>query len=215
VNPDTREFVYVPIPEEKEVYPGYEKPYKQFEVSCQNLGANLPRQLVEYKSTHLDPDFSNLTYGDEKQRGKPVWGLKNGDIVAFYASLRPIPTKPCGQKLIYAMIGLYVVDKVIPAEKIPEKEWDKNAHTRRNPDKTDIVVFAKSGLSGRLEQCILIGEFRDKAYRVTHELLDKWGGLSVKNGWIQRSAKLPCFHDPERFYEWFKKQNIGLVARNN
>ncbi|MBU1398309.1 MAG: hypothetical protein KKH85_05395, partial [Proteobacteria bacterium] len=62
------------------------------------------------------------------------------------------------------------------AEKIPEKDWDKNAHTRRPFDKTDIVIFAKSGLSGRLERCIPIGEYRDKAYRVTREILEDWGG---------------------------------------
>ena len=41
------------------------------------------------------------------------------------------------------------------------------------------------------------------------------GGLSVKDGYIQRSAKPPIFLKPERFYRWFKQQNIGLVQRNN
>lgn len=220
VNTDTGEFAYVPIPEdeskgEKKIRYGYETSYEQFKAPCQKFDRKLPPKLYD-KYAHLDPDFSHLTYGDEGNRGKPVWGLKNGDIVAFYAGLESIKSKQHKpRESIYALIGLYVVDKVSPALKIPEEHWHRNAHTRRNPDKTDIVVFAKSGLSGRLERCIPIGEFRDKAYRVTHELLDKWGGLSVKNGWIQRSAKLPCFHDPERFYEWFKKQNIGLVASNN
>ena len=231
VNPDTGEFVYVPIPEEEEVYPGYEKTYKQFEVPCQNLGVNLPKQLFEYKSTHLDPDFSNLTYGDNRERGKPLKGLAEGDILAFYAGLKSIKSKQYKSgELVYALIGLYVVaEEPIHAEKIPRKDWHKNAHTRRTFDKTDIVVFATPGLSGRLEQCIPIGEYRGKfddirgeidknstkTYRVTRKLLDEWGGLRVEDGWIQRSANLPRFCNPEKFYEWFKKKNIGLVAKNN
>ncbi len=223
VNPDTREFAYVPILEDeggngkKKIRSGYETFYDQFE-ACQKLGGKLDPRL-HGKHAHLDPDFECLTYGDEGNRGKPVWKLANGDILAFYASLRPV--KSCNQKLIYALIGLYVVDKTKPASEIPKEDWHKNAHTRRNPDKTDIVVFAKPDLSGRLERCIPIGEFRNGAYRVTNELLSEWGGLCgkdrhiIEGGYIQRSAILPSFCDPDKFYEWFQKQKIQLVTRNN
>jgi len=79
----------------------------------------------------------------------------------------------------------------------------------------DIVVRAKSGVSGRLTQCIPIGEWRDRAYRVRKDLLKTWGGLSVKDGYIQRSAVPPTFNNAERFYDWFKSQSIELVNRNN
>jgi len=219
VNPDTAEFAYVPILEhegnrKKKIRPGYEISYEQFKVPCEKLGKKLPSKFYD-KRAHLDPDFEYLTYGDEGDRGKPIWGLENGDILAFYASLCPV--KPCNQKLIYALIGLYVVDRIKPALEIPQEDWHKNAHTRRNPDKTDIVVFANPDLSGRLERCIPIGGRRDGAYRVTNELLSEWGGLSVKDGYIQRSAKLPSFSNPLKFSEWFKEQkkNIRLVAENN
>ncbi len=223
VNPSTGEFAYVPIPETSEVYSGYEKPYEQFKIPCQKLGVDIPKRLFNYKSAHLDPDFSNLAYGDNNQRGRRVCELEENDIVAFYAGLRSTEPKTEPErkrKLIYALIGLYVVDKVIPAECISEKDWYKNAHTRRPFDKTDIIVFAKSGLSksrlsGRLERCIQIGGRRDNADRVTCELLDEWGGLSVKNGYIQRSATLPWFCNPEKFYEWFKNYKIQLVESNN
>jgi hypothetical protein len=216
VNPDTGEFAYVPILEDegkgkKKIRPGYETFYDQFK-ACQKLDKELHPRLHD-QHAHLDPDFECLTYGDEGDRGKPIWGLASGDILAFYASLCPV--KPCNQKLIYALIGLYVVDRKKPALEIPQEDWHRNAHTRRNPDETDIVVFAKPGLSGRLERCIPIGKFRDRAYRVTNELLSEWGGLSVKDGYIQRSAILPSFCDPDKFYEWFQKQKIQLVTRNN
>ncbi len=223
VNPVTYEFAYVPIPEDegrkkdgtkkKPIRPGYGRPYEQFKICNQRFGQNIPEKLLRKNVyAHLDPDFSNLTYGDENQRGKRIRELKEDDIVVFYAGLRstePTTEPERKRKLLYALIGLYVVDKVIPAELLSEKDWDKNAHTRRNPDKTDIIVFAKSGgLSGRLEQCIPIGEYRGKAYRVTCELLDEWDGLGVKNGYIQRSGTLPWFCNPKKFYEWFRNQNI-------
>ena len=53
---------------------------------------------------------------------------------------------------------------------------------------------------------ILIGEMRDKAYRVTPSLLSAWGGLSVNDGYIQRSARPPRFLDAGKFANWFEAQ---------
>jgi hypothetical protein len=66
-----------------------------------------------------------------------------------------------------------------------------------------------------LERCIPIGEYRDNAYRVRRDVLEEWGGLGVKDGYIQRSGALPAFTDPKRFYAWFKKQQPTLVRKNN
>ena len=74
---------------------------------------------------------------------------------------------------------------------------------------------AKAGASGRLNHCISIGERREGAYRVRREILDAWGGLDVKNGYIQRSARLPAFLDASRFYGWFLTQKPVLIAQNN
>ncbi len=214
VDPRTCEFAYGPIPEEekgKKIRSGYERSYEQFKDACRKFGKELPNSLYD-KYAHLDPDFEHLTYGDEKQRGKRVRELEEDDLVVFYASLSP---KPWEQKLVYAIIGFYVVKDKKEAREIPEKDWDKNAHTRRQFDSTDIIVSAKLGLSGRLERCIPIGVYYDNAYRVKPELLAEWGNLDVRKGYIQRSGTLPWFRNPEKFYEWFKKQNIRLVARNN
>ncbi|MBM4453822.1 MAG: hypothetical protein FJ013_04470 [Chloroflexi bacterium] len=217
VDPETHSFAYVPIVEKeakgkKPIRTKYGTTYDEFKQVCDSLGVELPQKLVGQKS-HLDPDFKYLTYGDEDFRGRPLQGLVSGDVLAFYAALRPV--KPCIVKLIYALIGLYVVDRVMSAKAVPEKDWHKNAHTRRKPDDTDIVVFGKEGLSGRLERCIPIGGWRYGAYRVTEELLHDWGGLKVSDGWIQRSAVLPWFCDPQKFYDWFKKKKIALVSKNN
>ncbi len=100
---------------------------------------------------------------------------------------------------------------------MPAEERDINAHSRRAlpPDATDIVLRGRAGSSGRLTRCLPIGEFRDRAYRVRPDLLEQWGGLSVKDGYLQRSARLPRFLDAERFIVWLEEQGPRLVQANN
>ncbi|MEI6656631.1 MAG: hypothetical protein WCP45_17850, partial [Verrucomicrobiota bacterium] len=76
-------------------------------------------------------------------------------------------------------------------------------------------VRARPGVSGRLERYIPIGHYRQRAYRVCPDLLDAWGGLNAKNGWLQRSARLPDFLDANTFYNWFLAQNVTILRRNN
>ena len=60
-----------------------------------------------------------------------------------------------------------------------------------------------------------IGEYRDGAYRVRRDLLKAWGGLTVNNGYIQRSGTLSSFLHPEKFCNWFTRQHVELIAENN
>jgi len=92
-----------------------------------------------------------------------------------------------------------------------------NAHSRRilQPDAQDLIVRGRPGVSGRLERCLPIGDYREKAYRVRPDILEEWGGLSVKNGYLQRSARLPQFLDPERFQRWFNCRNPVWLQTNN
>jgi hypothetical protein len=155
------------------------------------------------------------TYGDGWPRSKPIEDLGRDDFLAFYASLEPPNRQPGG--LLYAIIGFYVIDEVVRVRDVPRERWRENAHTRRqcNDPMAEIVVRARPVVSGRLERCIPIGEYRDNAYRVRRDVLEEWGGLGVKDGYIQRSGALPAFTDPKRFYAWFKKQQPTLVRKNN
>src|SRR5207244_4114438 len=107
--------------------------------------------------------------------------------------------------------------EIVMANKIPNHRWDENAHTRRvlGPTANDIVVRAKPKVSGRLASSIPVGEFRNGAYRVTRRLLNEWGGLSVRDRYLQRSARLPELLNPQAFYDWFLGQSVPLVAQNN
>jgi putative DNA base modification enzyme with NMAD domain len=219
-------FVYVPIPEKRGTtfHPGLERRYGEVLPALQrfcgdrkhDLWSDLrfPKKLLEF-SMHLDPDFECLTYGDDGgRRGAGMVNMSQGDMLVFYGGMRPIHR--CEHKLIYALMGIYIVREVVPAASVPQEHWYENAHVRKAwLGETDIVVRAKSGVSGRLDRCIAIGEWRNGAYRVRNDILDAWGGLSVKDGFIQRSAVPPSFNRPGQFLAWLHRQDVQLIARNN
>jgi hypothetical protein len=202
--------VYVPIAETKPVRDGFERFYDELRPALSALQQTLPPNLIG-RRMHLDPDFATLTYGDQGRRASRIQEMAAGDLLIFYASLRAVGAG----NLVYAVIGVMVIDQIIPALEIPHSLWAQNAHTRRIPSPTDIVVRAIPEFSGRLEHCLPIGEYRERAYRVTRPLLKTWGGLSVKNGYLQRSARLPKMNDPGKFYAWLKNCGTRLVHKNN
>jgi Nucleotide modification associated domain 3 len=225
VDPEGR-FVYVPIPEKlgTPFHPGLERRYGEVLPALRRFctvhdcdlhaGLRFPRKLLRWPM-HLDPDFECLTYGDVgARRGARMVGMREGDLLVFYGGLRPV--RRCEHRLIYALVGVYVVQEVVPVTDVPRDEWHQNAHARRaRRGATDIVVRAKPGVSGRCDRCVPIGEWRGGAYRVRPEILDAWGGLSVKDGYIQRSAVPPLFIDPARFLAWLRRQAVQLLPRNN
>jgi len=224
-DPASRRFLYCPIPDHpsKCYRPGCKRDYGQFVSALDRFLRRLRldgRQTPCFPSTlldrhpHLDPDFEHLTYGDNGQRrGAGITEMERGDLLAFYGGLRSVAG---ADRLIYALVGLYAVDQVIPARHVAVDCCDDNAHNRWTKiSNKDVVVRANPKLSGRLERCIPIGEWRDRAYRVQPGILKAWGGLSVRDGYIQRSAVPPRFLNPDKFYLWFLRQGIPLVRRNN
>jgi hypothetical protein len=199
-------FVYVPIPEKlgTPFMPGLERRYGEIlpalerfcaEHDC-DLYADLrfPKELLHFPM-HLDPDFECVTYGNRgNTRGQRIVNLNEGDLLVFYGGLRPVQRSE--HRLIYALVGTYVVEEVLLVEDVPQQRRYENAQTRRKtPGEGDLVVRAKPDVSGRFERCIPIGEWLDGAYRVREDILDAWGGLSVKDGFIQRSAVPPLLNN--------------------
>ena len=214
VHGGTGEFAYVPIPESGEVHAGLERPYALFVPALARFGLRLPAHL-DGRRMHLDPDFEHLTYGDRGERAKQIRAsLGPSDMIVFYAGLADVRG---AARLVYALMGLLVVEEIVAALDVPGERWDSNAHCRRvlAPTAADIVVRGRVGSSGRLARCLPIGEYRDRAYRVRRDLLEQWGGLSVKDGYLQRSARLPRFLDAERFVGWLERQRPRLIQANN
>jgi hypothetical protein len=214
VDSTSGDFAYVAIPEGLAIWPGLEKPYASLASTLAEFGVTLPDNLVD-RHMHLDPDFARLTYGDVGQRAKQIrTGLGRGDLIVFYAGLRDTRG---ASRLVYAIIGLFEVDSFVPALEVRQKDRDLNAHSRRvlKPGADDLIICGRPGVSGRLQRCISIGEYRNRAYRTRVDLLEAWGGLSIRDGYLQRSARLPRFLDPMRFRRWFEKQGPALIQTNN
>lgn len=224
VDPTTFEFVYVPIPDDVPFQPGLRTPFSPLRHTVQRFlderitdGTKLlpmPVQLTR-RSMHLDPDFERLTYGDNgERRGKGIADFVRGDLLVFYAGLRPC--RPCDHRLVYAIVGVFKVDQVVRLDQVDKAQWAENAHTRRLEHRAqDVIVRADHRHSGRLRNCIPIGEWRAGAYRVRSDLLHEWGDLSCRDGFIQRSAVPPMLKAPTRFLRWFERQGPSLVRENN
>jgi len=205
------EFAYVPIPEGRDCRRGLGRTYDDFVPAAERFGVSFPPDYVGERA-HVDPDFEFLTFGDQGQRGRRILEMESGDILAFYAGLRScIP----GTSLTYAIIGIFVISEIVRACDVPRDRWHENAHTRRVDSADDVIARARPSVSGRLKRCLQIGSYRNRAYRVTPELLDRWGGLSIRDGYIHRSVQLPRFLDAERFYKWFQDQQPELIQANN
>lgn len=214
VDPTSNEFAYVAIPEARTVRAGMEKPYSALAPVLSKFGVTLPDRL-RVRHMHLDPDFDYLSYGDQGDRARQLrTKLNRGDRIVFYSGMKDVHH---GSRLIYAIIGIFVVDGIVLATSVPESARSANAHSRRilAEGAQDIIVRGNPQLSGRLERCLPVGEWRNHAYRVRLDLLEAWGGLSVKDGYLQRSARLPEFLDPERFLDWFESKRPRLIRANN
>ncbi len=221
----TGRFFYLPIPEgsNARMRAGLARRYNEFvsplaqyaELVGQKPGSLTMPEALESKPVHLDPDFEHLTYGDDgARRGSRVRMMKENDLIVFYAGLRPIDSS--NRRLVYALIGLMVIDEVVEIGTIPQERWHENAHTRKEVfGRNDIVVRSKPGVSGRFDRCISIGEYRSGAYRVRRDILDEWGDLDVKDGFIQRSIRPPMFRDARRLASWLKSQHVSLLRTNN
>ncbi len=214
VNEATGEFVYVAIPENSPVHAGMEKPYSALMPDLARFGVRLPAHL-QMRHMHLDPDFEYLTYGDQGERARQLQAnLGIGDLIVFYAGLADAGG---AARLVYALIGLLLVKEFILAADIPAQDRNINAHSRRvlALGAKDLIVRGQPAVSGRLTRCVPIGEYRDRAYRVRKFVLEEWGGISVRDGYLQRSARLPRLLDPARFMHWLENQETSLIQANN
>ncbi len=231
VDPESGEFVYVPIPDDHDAtwHPGCKRLYGEVRPVVETFLAKrhvppvrvfkMPKELDAFPM-HLDQDFEHLTYGDVgDKRGSGVRTLGENDLVVFYAGLRS--TRREDKQLVYGIVGFYVVDEIVSVHDVPLDRASENAHTRTEVrGASDFVLRAKHGLSGRCERCVPIGEFRAPSnYFVRPDLFERWGGFQTtsgepRNGYLTMSAVPPEFASPERFLEWWREQDVSLVSNN-
>ena len=226
-------FCYIPMrPLEQENFDkGFETTYDKFEQDYQLFAgqeSKFPNRLQQ-KTCHLDPDYRFTTYGDAGKMGnlatwrrtkriKDFFDGSSDNFIVFYASFKPMGGNQ--KELVYAIMGFYHFQKVYSANQVPFDRRDENAHTRladyQLGTNESIVIFADKNKSGRLKYLINIGEkCKNKQYYVQEKLLNEWGGISSKKGWIQRCVHPPHFCKPEKFLEWFYAQEPEFIHENN
>lgn len=220
MNPETNDYIYMPIPQSSRTFrsgmlTSYMDIKEPFLSWCNKNGVKIefPEHLENW-NCHLDPDFKYSTYGDQATgRGLRIGALEKGDFLVFFASFKPI--SPCDYKLVYALYGIMFVKEVLKISQMQATSYHMNAHTRVvDMNREDWVVFANPSSSGRFNKVIPVGEFRNKSYRVKESILDMWGGIGVKDGFIQRSVNPPWFNEPDRFLKWLDSQNVELINNN-
>lgn len=226
INPLTNDYLYMPIPQGQ----GKDDPQQTFRQGMQTTYAQMDNHFSKFAERnaiqlafpehlrsidcHLDPDFENLTYGDQATgRGCRVGELDAGDFIAFFASFRPVI--PCDHVLVYALYGIFFIGEIQKAKDVLPDQWHVNAHTRiQKMNDEHLIVLADKSRSGRFRHAIPIGENRNGAYRVTNKILDAWGDIKVKDGFIQRSVCPPWFTKPEQFLKWLDFQQVKLINNN-
>lgn len=233
VHRESGRFVYIPITEDSVSFlPGCERRFDEVADPLMGFLSDHGEPNWEWRRRidaklgqpmHLDPDYEHLTYGDNgAKRGSTLRSFRPDDLIVFYSGLRAIPA---ADSLVYALVGLYVIDEVVPsALQVEASRRSENAHTRKTlVHPADVVVRARPGVSGRCERCIPIGGKRgdDRSnYYLFPEIEGAWGGFIKRDGsrWkspcLNRSATPPLLGDPGGFMKWWEQQQVSLVRRN-
>lgn len=126
----------------------------------------VPRKYVEGPA-HNDPEFGTFTYGDPSKikRGQ-LLRLSKGDMLVFYAGLRP-PEQRLGSNLF--IIGYFVVKHVHEVTNM--EPWPPpalahlwgNAHFRRsNADQHLVIVEGAQSASRLLSHAIPLSDTRQE-----------------------------------------------------
>ncbi len=230
VDPQTGQFVYVPITESVvPFHPGCERRFDEVAdplldfLSERGVPTAKWQKKLDAKRgqpMHLDPDFETLTYGDDgDKRGRHLREFQPDDVIVFFSGLQSLVPS---NDFVYALIGVYIIEEIVGACDVDDARRRENAHTRKQARAPrDIVVRARPGVSGRCERCIPIGEKRGVSnYYLRPDIEAAWGGLLKGDGtprassWISRSAVPPLIGDPKGFLRWWQDQGVSLHPRN-
>jgi hypothetical protein len=159
---------------------------------------------------HEDPEFITNTYGDQTIKRYYLLKLSKGDLLAFYAGLRPFATDRFKEALY--IIGYFSVKRVINFNNLSNVEREglrqrcgNNAHIKRRGTLDNLVVVVGDKNSGLLKTALLISEKKaNKAGRLTDALSSEMEKLLGISGFIQRSI-------PPRFV--LEARNVENLVR--
>jgi len=212
---DDRAFEYIPIPDR----------FRKHGVSSLNYGNAVGRhgkRLVEYfpqgwqakaakTRIHYDPEFETFTYGDPTPPKRGLRLLKKGDLLVFYAGLRPWPDG--GEPHLY-IIGYF---QVLAAGLAPQfspgtlkKHFARNFHVHNLKvfeNQKQRLVLVKGGRGSRLlrEACRISYTSQDRSGRPLKVL-----SLNMRKKFGDFRGRVSIQRSPTR---WVEAKFVKRAAR--
>jgi hypothetical protein len=205
---DDGSFEFVPIPERFPL-PGAATYNDRIGRMGKRLSTYVPSSL-KYQPMHEDPEFLSNTYGDPTIKRYYLLKLTKGDLLVFYAGLRPFTTEKHEEALY--IIGYLRIKKVIDFNILSNAERDEfrqtysnNAHLKRQNTLNDLVIVTGDEHSRLLKTALHLSEKRpNRAGRLTDALSSQMENLLGISGFIQRSI-------PPRFV--LGERNVANLER--
>lgn len=151
-------------------------------------------EKIKNRKLHFDPEFETFTYGDTGSKSNYLLKLNKGDLLVFYAGLKPYKNTNFEEALY--IIGYFTVKKVIDFSILSEGDiiefsnlFSNNAHIKRVSGCNEVViVWGNEKNSKLLDNAILISERKlnsiGRPYHAVSNEIEKSLGIS---GSIQRS----------------------------
>jgi putative DNA base modification enzyme with NMAD domain len=170
-------FEYVPIPENSQYMSARSVYYRDLPARRGGkLAQYVPRRYRE-AAAHYDPEFETFTYGDpNRNKRTQLLRLADGDLLVFYAGLRPVGFHAAGRLYIIGYFTVASAESIDAANSWPPTNAPHllgNAHLRRNrPDHGLVVVSGHSRRSKLLDRAIPIS---DEAQCATPEVENRIG----------------------------------------
>ncbi len=220
-------FEYVPIPESPQCVSARSLYFR-------DLPARHGGRLAQYVPTryreaaaHYDPEFQTFTYGDPtRNKRAQLLRLNNGDLLVFYAGLRPVGSQAASRLYIIGYFTVASVESIESAKPWPPPSASRfwgNAHLRRSrADHGLVVVCGHSRASRLLERAIMISDETQHATAETEKRLGIRGSLMraigrwVPSGhivdaleWIAQSGGVAVVHETQMRTLIYKRTHSG------
>ena len=144
---------------------------------------------------HDDPEFEMRTYGDATAKRRFLLELSEGDLLVFYAGLKPFNHDNDDYPEALYFVGYFTIDHVIDFNWLSASEraayrqrYPSNAHVKRGYAFENLVIVTGSKNSRLLHRARLISQKKpDTSGRPTYALSPEMEELLGISGFIQKS----------------------------
>jgi len=187
-------FEYIPLSEKDDQTIEKRTFHDIIGVKGNKLSIYLPKKIARRK-VHMDPEFTNFTYGDEGKKAIYLRKLSHNDLLVFYAGLKPYEGDEYPEALY--IIGYFTIKDVIDFENSKDEinrinnirtKFHHNSHPKRSNAQDMVLVVGDPDKSKLLDNPIQISQKKlNKIGRKYHAVSPEMEALLGIEGSIQRS----------------------------